>query len=40
MIADLAFRKVGFEMAAFHFQELLQRRPNYWTALARLVEVM
>ena len=40
MMADLAFRKVDFETAAFHFQQLLQRRPNYWTALARLVEVM
>lgn len=40
MLADLAFRKVDFETAAFHFQQLLQRRPDYWTALARLVEVM
>ncbi|XP_069686948.1 tetratricopeptide repeat protein 21B-like [Periplaneta americana] len=40
MMADLAFRKVDFETAAFHFQQLLQRRPDYWTALARLVEVM
>lgn len=40
MMADLAFRKVDFETAAFHFQQLLQRCPDYWTALARLVEVM
>lgn len=40
MMADLAFRKVDFETAAFHFQQLLQKRPDYWTALARLVEVM
>jgi tetratricopeptide repeat protein 21B len=40
MMADLAFRKVDFERAAFHFQQLLQRCPNCWTALARLVEVM
>jgi len=40
MMADLAFRKVDFEKAAFHFQQLLERRPNYWTALARLVKVM
>nr|CAD7440821.1 unnamed protein product [Timema bartmani] len=40
MLADLAFRKVDFETAVFHFQQLLSRRPNYWTALARLIEVM
>ena len=39
MMTDLAFRKVDFEKAAFHFQQLLERRPNYWTALARLVKV-
>ncbi|XP_063986982.1 tetratricopeptide repeat protein 21B-like [Diachasmimorpha longicaudata] len=39
MMADLAFRKVDFETAAFHFRQLLMRRPTYWTALARLIEV-
>ena len=39
MMADLAFRKVDFETAAFHFRQLLIRRPTYWTALARLIEV-
>ncbi|XP_015604649.1 tetratricopeptide repeat protein 21B-like [Cephus cinctus] len=39
MMADLAFRKVDFETAAFHFRQLLLRRPTYWTALARLIEV-
>ena len=24
----------------FHFQQLLQKKPDYWVALARLVEVM
>ncbi|XP_068085087.1 tetratricopeptide repeat protein 21B-like [Anabrus simplex] len=40
MMADLAFRKMDFESASFHFQQLLNKRPDYWTALARLVEVM
>ena len=40
MMADMVFRKVDFEMAAFLFQQLLQRRPNYWTALAKLVQGM
>lgn len=39
MMADLAFRKVDFETAAFHFRQLLMRQPTYWTALARLIEV-
>ena len=38
MMADMAFRKMYFETAAFHFQQLLQRCPNYWTALARSVK--
>ncbi|KAK2581329.1 hypothetical protein KPH14_008102 [Odynerus spinipes] len=39
MMADLAFRKVDFEAAAFHFRQLLLQKPTYWTALARLIEV-
>ena len=39
MMADLAFRKNDYESAMFHFQQLLQKRPDYWVALARLVEV-
>ncbi|EZA54614.1 Tetratricopeptide repeat protein 21B [Ooceraea biroi] len=39
MMADLAFRKVDFDTAAFHFRQLLMRQPTYWTALARLIEV-
>ncbi len=40
MMADLAFRKNDYDSATFHFQQLLQKRPDYWVALARLVEVM
>jgi tetratricopeptide repeat protein 21B len=39
MMADLAFRKVDFDTAAFHFRQLLLQKPMYWTALARLIEV-
>lgn len=39
MMADLAFRKVDFDTAAFHFRQLLMKQPTYWTALARLIEV-
>lgn len=40
MMADLSFRRMDFENAAFHFSQLLLSQPAYWTALARLIEVM
>ncbi|XP_055902735.1 tetratricopeptide repeat protein 21B-like [Eupeodes corollae] len=40
MMADLSFRKMDFESAAYHFSQLLISQPCYWTALARLIEVM
>ncbi|XP_058826203.1 tetratricopeptide repeat protein 21B-like [Topomyia yanbarensis] len=40
MMADLSFRRMNFENAAYHFSQLLISQPNYWTALARLIEVM
>ncbi|KAF6206423.1 hypothetical protein GE061_017656 [Apolygus lucorum] len=39
MVADLALRRVDLASAMNHFTSLLDRRPNYWVALARLVEV-
>lgn len=39
MLADLAFRRVDFVGAGIHFAQLLSRRPAYWVALARLIEV-
>lgn len=29
-----------FQNAAYHFSQLLNVQPTYWTALARLIEVM
>ncbi|XP_055585953.1 tetratricopeptide repeat protein 21B-like [Uranotaenia lowii] len=40
MMADLSFRRMDFENAAYHFSQLLLSQPTYWTALARLIEVM
>ncbi|XP_031631527.1 tetratricopeptide repeat protein 21B-like [Contarinia nasturtii] len=40
MAADLSFRGMNFESAAYHFSQLLIGQPTYWTALARLVEVL
>lgn len=31
---------MDFENAAYHFSQLLLSQPTYWTALARLIEVM
>jgi tetratricopeptide repeat protein 21B len=39
MMADLSFRKIDFDNAAYHFSQLVLNKPNYWTALARLIEV-
>lgn len=40
VMADLSFRQMDFESAAYHFSQLLLAQPTYWTALARLIEVM
>lgn len=38
MMADLMFRKTDLESAMFHFQQLLDRKPNNYPALARYIE--
>lgn len=40
MMADLSFRRMDFDNAAYHFSQLIVNKPTYWTALARLIEVM
>ncbi|XP_013391055.1 tetratricopeptide repeat protein 21B [Lingula anatina] len=40
MMADLMFRKNDYDAAMFHFQQLLQRAPDHFEALARLVDLM
>jgi tetratricopeptide repeat protein 21B len=40
MMADLSFRRMDFDNAAYHFSQLILTKPTYWTALARLIEVM
>ncbi|XP_045469443.1 tetratricopeptide repeat protein 21B-like [Harmonia axyridis] len=40
LMADIAFHKVDFDMALFHFTQLLAKQPTNWNALVRLVEVM
>ncbi|XP_062519917.1 tetratricopeptide repeat protein 21B-like isoform X2 [Corticium candelabrum] len=40
MMADLMFRKGQYESAAFHFQQLLQRKPDHYEALSRMIELL
>ncbi|XP_068631155.1 tetratricopeptide repeat protein 21B-like [Battus philenor] len=39
MMADLAFRKVDFETAQRHLNQILSVKPTSWEALAQLIEV-
>ncbi|XP_065169369.1 tetratricopeptide repeat protein 21B-like [Atheta coriaria] len=40
LMADISFRKVDFDMAVFHFTQLVNKQPTNWVALVRLVEVL
>lgn len=38
MMADIMFRKTDLENSLIHFEKLLLRKPEYYPALARLIE--
>ncbi|XP_074159318.1 tetratricopeptide repeat protein 21B [Sminthopsis crassicaudata] len=40
MMADLMFRKQDYEQAVFHFQQLLERKPDNYTTLSRLIDLL
>uniref|UniRef100_A0A6I8PAD8 Tetratricopeptide repeat domain 21B n=1 Tax=Ornithorhynchus anatinus TaxID=9258 RepID=A0A6I8PAD8_ORNAN len=40
MMADLMFRKQDYEQAVFHFQQLLERQPDNYTILSRLIDLL
>uniref|UniRef100_A0A671XGP1 Tetratricopeptide repeat domain 21B n=1 Tax=Sparus aurata TaxID=8175 RepID=A0A671XGP1_SPAAU len=40
MIADIMFRKQDYEQAVFHFQQLLERKPDNYLTLSRLVDLL
>ncbi|XP_048342203.1 tetratricopeptide repeat protein 21B isoform X2 [Sphaerodactylus townsendi] len=40
MMADLMFRKQDYEQAVFHFQQLLDRNPDNYSTLARLIDLL
>ena len=39
MMADLSYHRNQYDAAMFHFQQLLERQPAHYNALARLIEV-
>ncbi|XP_053264599.1 tetratricopeptide repeat protein 21B isoform X3 [Podarcis raffonei] len=40
MMADLMFRKQDYEQAVFHFQQLLERSPDNYATLSRLIDLL
>jgi tetratricopeptide repeat protein 21B len=40
MLADIMFRKNKFDDAAFHYQSLLERKPNNYEALVRYIQLL
>ncbi|CAH1164953.1 unnamed protein product [Phyllotreta striolata] len=39
LLAEIALRKVDFDMAGFHFIQLVTKQPTNWQALARLIDI-
>uniref|UniRef100_A0A668AXT2 Tetratricopeptide repeat domain 21B n=1 Tax=Myripristis murdjan TaxID=586833 RepID=A0A668AXT2_9TELE len=40
MMADLMFRKQDYEQAVFHFQQLLERKPDNYSTLTHLIDLL
>ncbi|XP_040296219.1 tetratricopeptide repeat protein 21B [Bufo bufo] len=40
MMADLMFRKQDYEQAVFHFQQLLECKPDNYATLSRLIDLL
>ncbi|XP_064419793.1 tetratricopeptide repeat protein 21B [Latimeria chalumnae] len=40
MMADLLFRKQDYDQAVFHFQQLLERKPDNYATLSRLIDLL
>ncbi|KAM8933514.1 LOW QUALITY PROTEIN: tetratricopeptide repeat protein 21B [Pelodytes ibericus] len=40
MMADLMFRKQDYEQAVCHFQQLLERKPDNYATLSRLIDLL
>ncbi|CAN9497793.1 unnamed protein product [Ophioblennius macclurei] len=40
MMADIMFRKQDYEQAVFHFEQLLERKPDNYPTLSRLIDLL
>ncbi|XP_020499812.1 tetratricopeptide repeat protein 21B [Labrus bergylta] len=40
MMADIMFRKQDYNQAVFHFQQLLERKPDNYLTLSRLIDLL
>ncbi|XP_047456224.1 tetratricopeptide repeat protein 21B [Mugil cephalus] len=40
MMADIMFRKHDYKQAVFHFQQLLERKPDNYPTLSRLIDLL
>ncbi|CAB1328462.1 unnamed protein product [Coregonus sp. 'balchen'] len=40
MMADLMFRKQYYEQVVFHFQQLLEHKPDNYPTLSRLIDLL
>ena len=40
MLADLMFKKNEFDAATYHFQQLLEKKPNHYIALSKLLQLL
>jgi tetratricopeptide repeat protein 21B len=40
MIADGLFQKGEYDSAKFHYQQLLEKNPNHYAAMSRLIELL
>ena len=40
MMADVMFRKNDADAATIHFQQLLEREPDHFEALGKLIDLM
>nr|XP_013815924.1 PREDICTED: tetratricopeptide repeat protein 21B [Apteryx mantelli mantelli] len=40
MMANIMFRKQDYEQAVFHFQQLLERKPDNYATLSRLIDLL
>ena len=40
MLADLMFKKNEFDAATYHFSRLIEKKPNHYVALSKLLQLL